>query len=159
MDRHTAEDARRTEALATFFLGDQMTREKAREWAQSIMLVFPELEVDGEPILTNPIVREFFARLYRAVPFFLFFVEQLDGSGMLAFLCAHARDDQIITDARGNFRIEMDDALDRVVVARLADAATYAFHVGCRWENILNGTRVSEEQRAAARELVEQRIS
>jgi hypothetical protein len=159
VDRQTAEDPQRTAALAEFFLGDRMTAADAHEWAQSVMLVFPELEVDDEPILTNPVVRQFIARLYRIVPFFLFFVEQLEGSGMLAFLCAHARDDQIVIDERQNFRVDTDAALDKVIVDRLADAATYAFRVGYPWDRIISGTRASDEHREAAREIVRTRIS
>jgi hypothetical protein len=84
---------------------------------------------------------------------------ELEGSGMLARLCAHARDDQIVIDERQNFRVDLDPALETVVVARLADAATYAFHIGYPWEEIVAGTRASDENRAAAREIVRRRIT
>jgi hypothetical protein len=159
VDREMAHGQGGAAAFAGFFLGERMTAQEARKWAQSVTLTFAELEVDDEPLLTDPIVRRFHADLYHLVPFFLYFLNPWDGSGILAFLCAHARDDQIIFDEHKNFRVELDAELDRVLAARLADAATYAWRVGYPWKQIIDEMPVDDRHRQAAETTVRHRIA
>lgn len=153
IDRETAEHPQRRD-FRTFF----RKATPPSSLAGRIVFTFPELEIEGKPITTDPIVRGFYRYLFEKVPFLLYFMEPTPFFGaVLGMICADARDDQI-AECGESFEISYDEELNRKLALRLTDAAIFANACGDDWHSMIEEYPFSDEVKSAAIKLTEGRL-
>lgn len=126
--------AEHPERYALADLGDDA---RLDEWGGSVLLVFPELERDGEEIVTDPLVRSFVRHLFGEVPHLLYLlaVSPASHTAVLVF-CAYAPDDRVVDDGSGPL-VGVDEHVSEAVAQRMVAALDVARRRGEDWRTLL----------------------
>lgn len=110
---------------------------RARELAGKLIVTFPDLEVRGESIYGNVMIRRFLKKIYTEIPYFLYFQPpQADWGVAFGLVCALVSD-RAISEDRDGVHVAADPQAQQLVVGKLIESGLFAAENGDDWRRFL----------------------